>query len=55
MFDIIVKQIEGGTEAEQGVRNDFQQVLGPLEGAFDLVSEAFDAFKGIANSVGIDL
>ncbi|MEZ5492244.1 MAG: hypothetical protein R3F50_18325 [Gammaproteobacteria bacterium] len=55
MTDGIVAQLGADTENEQSARAVLEAAVAPLDPLMDKVKEAYDLFKGIADSVGVPL
>lgn len=55
MMDKIANQLEQDTAKEQSARAVLEQAVAPLEPVMDTVKEAYNVFKGIADSVGVSL
>ena len=55
MTDRIVAQLDTDTENEQSARAVLEAAVAPLDPLMDKVKEAYNLFKGIADSVGVSL
>lgn len=55
MMDRIVAQLDTDTENEQSARAVLEAAVAPLAPLMDKVKEAYNLFKGIADSVGVSL